>query len=89
MCEKEQIPIFIRRRISMDDLNKLVDNVKSLPYTDGSRDYMTSVYDLIREFIFSNEIIAKEIRNKSDLYLEWYSYYFEIQDNILLYINKK
>lgn len=89
MCKIKPIPIFIIRRISIGDLNKLVDDVKSLSHDEDSHDYETAVYDLIRTFIFSNENFAKEIRNKSDLYLNWHGYYFEIQDNILCYINYK
>lgn len=89
MCKIETIPIFILRRVSIDDLNKLVDNVKSLSHTESSRDYVTSVYDLVRNFIFLNENFAKEIMNKSDLYLDWHEYYFEIQDNIIRYINNE
>lgn len=89
MCKIIPIPIFIIRRVSIDDLNKLVDDVGSLSHVEGSHDYMTAVYDLVRTFIFLNESFAKEIRNRSDLYLNWHGYYFEIQDNILRYINNK
>lgn len=89
MCKIKPIPIFILRRVSIDDLNKLVDNVGSLSHVDGSHEYETAVYDLVRTFIFLNESFAKEIMNRSDLYLDWHEYYFEIQDNIIRYINNK
>lgn len=87
MNKIKPIPIFIRRRILINDLNKLVDDVKNLSRIEGVREYKTAIYDLVRTFIFSNESFAKEIRHKSDLYLDWHGYYFDVEYHILCYIN--
>lgn len=80
---KDTIPcIFIRRRISIDDLNKLVCDVKGLSDIEGPETYVTSVYDLVRFFIFSNDNLAKEISRQSDTHES----YIKIRDHILNYL---
>jgi len=80
------INIFIRRRILIESLDKLVYDVKSLSHIEDPKIYVTSVYDLVRTFIFSNSEMAKEIRKQSNLNIDWYGFYNEIQDNILNYL---
>ena len=80
------ITIFIKRRISVEDLDELVFDVKSLLHIEDPKIYVTSVYDLVRTFIFSNSEMAKEISKQSDLNINWYGFYNEIQDNILDYL---
>jgi hypothetical protein len=80
------INIFIRRRILIESLDKLVYDFKSLSHIEDPKIYLTSVYDLVRTFIFSNNEMAKEISRQSDLNINWYGFYNEIQDNILNYL---
>ena len=79
--------IFIKRRISIDDLDKLMFEVKDLSYIEDPKFYVTSVKDLVRFFIFSQNELAKVISERSNTNM--YEFYSEIEDNILEYLRYK
>ena len=47
--EETELPIFIRRRFTMKELDKLIDDVDELIYYGGTTE--ESIYDAVREFI--------------------------------------
>ena len=47
--EETELPIFIRRRFTMKELDKLIDDVDELIYYGGTTE--DSIYDAVREFI--------------------------------------
>jgi hypothetical protein len=75
------IDFFIKRRISIDDLDKLMFEVTDLSYIEDPKFYVTSVKDLVRFFIFSQNELAKVISERSNTNM--YEFYSEIEENIL------
>ena len=47
--EETELPIFVRRRFTMKELDKLIDDVDELIYYGGKTE--DSIYDAVREFI--------------------------------------
>jgi hypothetical protein len=81
------IDFFIKRRISIDDLDKLMFEVTDLSYIEDPKFYVTSVKDLVRFFIFSQNELAKVISERSNTNM--YEFYSEIEENILEYLRYK
>jgi hypothetical protein len=84
MTKKTILYIFIKRRILIDELNKLVFEVKGLSHIEDPKFYVTSVKDLVRFFIFSQNELAKVISERSNTNM--YEFYSEIEENILNYL---
>jgi hypothetical protein len=70
VIDYSQLAHFIRRRFSIDDLNKLIEDVIEL--IEYSGDIESSVYDAVREFIKERKFSdIDEFGNEQDY---WFSY---------------
>jgi hypothetical protein len=82
--EETELPIYIRRRFSFDELNDLVKNVKDQIEEGESLD--TAIYDTIRHFIVTKNF--KDIDNNAPEREYWDSY-LRYEEPLVKYVKKK
>ncbi len=67
--EETELPSYIRRRVTMEELDELVDDVKNS--MDNGRSRPNTIYGLIQDFIMSKESFKLTGETEEEY---WYSY---------------
>jgi len=81
--EETELPISVRRRVSMKDLDDLVLEVKSL--IDSGYDKIDAIYDTLRQFIASK----KSFKFNNETEQQYWDSYIEIEKPLVDYVKKK
>jgi hypothetical protein len=81
--EETVLPLYIRRRVSMEELDDLVLDVKSL--IDVGYNKTAVIYDTIRQFIFTK----KEFKFKDETEEEYWDSYNEVEEPLVNYVKSK
>jgi predicted solute-binding protein len=81
--EETELPLFIRRRVSMEELDDLVDDVKSS--IDVGYDKTASIYDTITQFIASK----KTFKFNNETEQGYWDSYIEVEEPLVNYVKSK
>ena len=81
--EETELPLYIRRRVSMGDLNDLVLDVKSL--IDSDYDKIDAIYDTVRQFIASKK--SFHFNNQTEQ--QYWDSYLKIEKPLVDFIKSK
>lgn len=82
--EETEIPLFVRRRFTLEDLKRLVNEVKEM--IDDGDDLDTAVYDGIREFIKSKNFPDID---EFGLDADYWSTYLDYERPLVRYVKSK
>ena len=83
VINESHLPIYILRRVTIEELDDLVDDVKGL--IDSGYDRTDAIYDTVRQFIASN----KEFRFPNSPEQEYWDSYIMVEKPLVDYIKEK
>ena len=78
--EETILPLYIRRRVSMEELDDLVLDVKDL--IDSNYDKTDAIYDTVRQFVATK----KEFKFKDETEQAYWDSYIEVEEPLVNYI---
>jgi hypothetical protein len=81
--EESELPIYIRRRVSMEDLDDLVFDVKSLIDSDYHK--IDAIYDTVRQFIASK----KSFKFNNETEQQYWDFYVKIEKPLVDFVKSK
>jgi len=81
--EESELPIYIRRRVSMEDLDDLVFDVKSLIDSDYHK--IDAIYDTVRQFIASK----KSFKFNKETEQQYWDFYVKIEKPLVDFVKSK
>jgi ACT domain-containing protein len=78
--EETILPLYIRRRVSMEELDDLVLDVKDL--IDSNYDKTDAIYDTVRQFVATK----KEFKFKDETEQVYWDSYIEVEEPLVNYV---
>ena len=81
--EETELPLYIRRRVSLEELDDLVLDVKSL--IDSDYDKIDAIYDTVRQFVAN----IKSFKFNNETERQYWDSYIEIEKPLINYVKKK
>jgi hypothetical protein len=78
--EETELPLYIRRRVSMEELDDLVLDVKDL--IDSNYDKTDAIYDTVRQFVATK----KEFKFKDETEQAYWDSYIEVEEPLVNYV---
>ena len=78
--EETVLPLYIRRRVSMEELDGLVVDVKDL--IDSNYDKTDAIYDAVRQFVATK----KEFKFNHNTEQEYWDSYIEVEEPLVNYV---
>ena len=78
--EETILPLYIRRRVSMEELDDLVLDVKDL--IDSNYDKTDAIYDTVRQFVATK----KEFKFKDETERGYWDSYIEVEEPLVNYV---
>lgn len=82
VVNESHLPTYIRRRVTIEELDDLVDDVKGL--IDSGYDRIDAIYDTVRQFIASN----KNFRFLSSSEQEYWDSYIMVEKPLVDYVKE-
>ena len=83
--EETVLPLYIRRRVSMEELDDLVLDVKSLINSDY--DKINAIYDTVRQFIAGKKYFEKNTETGTEQ--EYWDLYLTMEKPLVNYVKTK
>ena len=83
--EETELPLYIRRRVSLEELDDLVLDVKSLINSDY--DKINTIYDTVRQFIASKKYFEKNTETETEQ--EYWDLYLTMEKPLVNYVKTK
>jgi hypothetical protein len=83
VINESHLPTYIRRRVTIEELDDLVDDVKGL--IDSGYDRTDAIYDTVRQFIASSE----NFRFLSSSEQEYWDSYIMFEEPLVDYVKEK
>ena len=83
--EETELPLYIRRRVSLEELDDLVLDVKSLINSDY--DKINAIYDTVRQFIASKKYFEKNTETGTEQ--EYWDLYLTMEKPLINYVKTK
>lgn len=78
--EETELPLYVRRRVSMEELDDLVLNVKDL--IDSNYDKTDAIYDTVRQFVTTK----KEFKFNDETEQGYWDSYIEVEEPLVNYV---
>ena len=81
--EETELPLYIRRRVDMEELDDLVFDVKNL--IDSDYDKIDAIYDTVRQFIASK----KSFKFNNQTEQQYWDSYVKIEKPLVNFVKSK
>ena len=78
--EETELPLYIRRRVSMEELDDLILDVKDL--IDSNYDKTDAIYDTVRQFVATK----KEFKFNNETEQGYWDSYIEVEEPLVNYV---
>ena len=84
--EETELPLSVKRRININDLNDLVNDIKDL--IDSGYDKTDAIYDTIRQFISASGRFT-DVINNSGAEQDYWDSYIEVEKPLINYVKSQ